>query len=295
MDEEIAKNNELYMKNWISLNPNLKDITFSNNTLYTPDEKINFKNFLVSELLKNNYFYNNKYTLSEKDFIFILKLHVTANDILNDFNTSFANENIGNEYIKNIKLALNYSIEVTTNNQTYRIYSNHYSKILMLYKDLLTKYNDYIPASVFFEELKKFNIDVPYKKIEKNNLNFLDILHKDSNYSSKEINHLEYISKFIFTLLCNEEYICSSAKDLLDIYNYEMNKLSNKTTLSANENFILSLYKKNVSAIEDLERKKEEKEASLKKASSFGFSSLLLIVSSVLFSGFFLALYLIFK
>ena len=54
MDEEIAKNNELYMKNWISLNPNLKDITFSNNTLYTPDEKINFKNYSFKNNIKNN-------------------------------------------------------------------------------------------------------------------------------------------------------------------------------------------------------------------------------------------------
>ena len=84
MNEEISKANEIYINDWVSLNPNLSDLKFENNTIITSSENINLGNFLVADLLTNNYFNNNKYSISKKEFLTILKLHVTADKILND-------------------------------------------------------------------------------------------------------------------------------------------------------------------------------------------------------------------
>ena len=77
--------------NYQILNPNLKNIEFQNNSIISSNEVISLKSFIISDLLKNNYFNDNKYTISLKDFLFIVKLHVASNDILN---TSIKDENI---------------------------------------------------------------------------------------------------------------------------------------------------------------------------------------------------------
>ena len=56
MNEEISKANEIYINDWFSLNPNLNDLKFENNTIITANESINLGNFLVADLLTNNYF-----------------------------------------------------------------------------------------------------------------------------------------------------------------------------------------------------------------------------------------------
>ena len=66
MNEEISKANEIYINDWFSLNPNLNDLKFENNTVVTASESINLGNFLVADLLTNNYFNNNKYSISKK-------------------------------------------------------------------------------------------------------------------------------------------------------------------------------------------------------------------------------------
>lgn len=295
--ENISKINEIFIKEWISLNPNLKNIEFQNNSIISSNEVISLKSFIISDLLKNNYFNDNKYTISLKDFLFIVKLHVASNDILN---TNIKDENIVdvniNEYVKNIKLSSDSKILIITNIKTHAIECNEFNKILMLYSNLTIKYNNYVPFKVLLNEFKKISYTTFYEDSEYNQSKYFILLHKKSDYTMNEMNYLKTISDFIFKLLCNEEYICSQARILLDNYNFEMNKLLNIATPSENEKFLLKLYQRNLNALNGYQQKIQEKEeASFKKASSFGFSSLFLIISSVLLSGFVLALFLILK
>ena len=153
--ENISKINEIFIKDWISLNPNLKNIEFQNNSIISSNEVISLKNFIISDLLKNNYFDANKYTISLREFLFIVKLHVASNDILN---TNIKDENIIddniNEYVKNIKLSSDNKILIITNIKTHAIECNEFNKILMLYSKLTIKYDNYVPFKVLLNEFK---------------------------------------------------------------------------------------------------------------------------------------------
>ena len=82
----------------------------------------------------------------------------------------------------------------------------------------------------------------------------------------------------MFKLLCNEEYLCATALSLLNIYKYEMNNLSNKEITNSNEAYLLDQYDKNIKDLQETQRIAVEKEALSSRASSFGFSSLFLIL-----------------
>lgn len=299
MSEEISKANEFYINDWISLNPNLNDLKFENNSIINQMEKINLENFLVADLLNNNYFRNNKYSMSKKEFLTIIKLHVTSSKILNDIGLKVHKEakKNSNEYIKNIKLSSNGFLTVMTDKNVYQLNCPIFNRVLIIYNNLLEKFNYYIPYDFFYKELKKQNLIIEKEEAQENNnsLKYLDLINKKEEYSLKEYNYLDSISNFIFKLLLNEEYLCSSALNLLNIYKYEMNKLSSKDLLNPNETYILTQYNKNIEALEKLKKTQEEKEALSSRASSFGFSSLFLIISSVLLSGFVLALFLLIK
>lgn len=300
MNEEISKANEIYINDWFSLNHNLNDLKFENNTIVTASESINLGNFLVADLLTNNYFNTNKYSISKKEFLTILKLHVTADKILNDkeVKTPAEKEKDLNEYIINIKLSPNGYLTVITNKEIHQLNCPIFNRVLIIYNELLVKFNYYVPFHIFYEDLKNQNLIVDEKKEKAENENipkYLELLHKQEGYSLKEYNYLNSISSFMFKLLCNEEYLCATALSLLNIYKYEMNNLSNKEIINSNEAYLLDQYDKNIKDLQETQRIAVEKEALSSRASSFGFSSLFLIISSVLLSGFVLALFLILK
>jgi hypothetical protein len=285
MIDAIYEENKRYFNDWISLNPNLYGFSYENNILMTPNnEKINLKYFLVSNLLQNRYFNKNKYSMSAKEFIFIIKINVTANNLINNIDhDKFTNVNV-NEFIVNIKILNNKSLLIKTNVNEYLIDTNNYSNIFLIYSDMLKKYNSYVPLNIFLEELKTLNIKLP-KNSPINETKVIELFDKTDSYTSSEINYIKKISDFIFQLILNQELLCDSAQQLLDIYNTKMNYLASKNNLNDNEKYIYKLYQENIKKLEDIKKENEQKEALQNKASSLGYSSLALILLTVFVFG----------
>jgi hypothetical protein len=285
MIDAIYEENKRYFNDWISLNPNLYGFSYENNILMTPNnEKINLKYFLVSNLLQNRYFNKNKYSMSAKEFIFIIKINVTANNLINNIDhDKFTNINV-NEFIVNIKILNNKSLLIKTNVNEYLIDTNNYSNIFLIYSDMLKKYNSYVPLNIFLEELKTLNIKLP-KNSPINETKVIELFDKTDSYTSSEINYIKKISDFIFQLILNQELLCDSAQQLLDIYNTKMNYLASKNNLNDNEKYIYKLYQENIKKLEDIKKENEQKEALQNKASSLGYSSLALILLTVFVFG----------
>jgi hypothetical protein len=149
---------------------------------------------------------------------------------------------------------------------------------------MLKKYNSYVPLNIFLEELKTLNIKLP-KNSPINETKVIELFDKTDSYTSSEINYIKKISDFIFQLILNQELLCDSAQQLLDIYNTKMNYLASKNNLNDNEKYIYKLYQENIKKLEDIKKENEQKEALQNKASSLGYSSLALILLTVFVFG----------
>ena len=103
------------------------------------------------------------------------------------------------------------------------------------------------------------------------------------------------ISKFMAQLLYYSNYLVEDAHQLLNIYIQHMGdlKFSDKEK-TEREKFALELYSKYQDEyqayLEKEQREAEKEEARLLRASSIGYSSIVLIITSVLFTGILIAM-----
>lgn len=294
METEIFKANDSYVKNWISLNPNLKGFNYKNNILICPDGKeINFKNFLVSELLNNQYFKNNVYTLSSKEFITIIKLHVYSDYILNDLiYTSRSESSItNNEYIKNVKInSKGYATIITSENNVYEIEDVPANEVLMTYTLLFSQTN-YLPLNellknIHKENTKDENIDDFSNSIL--NIKFFYLINSSLPLNSKESEYIVSKSKFIYYLLINQDLLTGCAQHLLDLYNIELNRIASLKNPNISQQLALHSYKKNLADFDNYKKEQEKKEVIKPLKVSNGYTSLFIILTSIIVTGFFL-------
>ena len=297
MDNDIYKLNYAYLENWISLNPNLKNITYFNNILKTPSgEEIDLKNFLVSELLNNEYFKNNKYSMRESEFIKIIKLHTGSENILNDLvYKESENSKDNNEYVKNVKLnKLGNAVIITSELNNYEIKDVPANKVLFAYHSLIQESN-YLPLNDLLKKINKEDLIIKSTAAVQYiysilNIKFFNLINSDNSLNIKESNYIQSKSKFMFYLLLYQDLLTGNAKKLLDMYNVELNRISSLNKISIAQKYALHFYNKNLEALENLKKEQEKKEAVAMHRASNGYTSLILLLFSVLVTGIFITI-----
>lgn len=278
MKEEIFKENRIFISEWIKLNPNFKGLSYDNNVLKLNDDTyIDLKTFLVSDLLKNDYFKNNIYSMSLQEFIKIIKFHIAAEKILNN---EQQNVNKIVEYVKNIKINEQGLAVILTKDSKIIINDLEARVVLSKYNSLLLKFNHDVPLN---ELLKSLNKEIKLKN-NNSNLNFFDLLLREEELNTDEYTFITHISNIIFKLLNNEHLLVENARHLLDIYLIEMNKLKNSNRLTPAQKYALKLYDECLLSIEEKNKKNEESN-SLNSSLNYGYSTLYIILTSVIISG----------
>lgn len=268
MNNSIYEENKKFIFQWINFNPNFNGLEFKNNILKYKDMEIDLKTFLVSELLNNKYFVNNVYTMKINEFLKIINLHVKSILISAQNNEQYCYED--DEYIKNIKINSLKRAMIITNKREIELMGINANDVLNKYSLLLLKDNYYVSLN---ELLDKNNNDT-------NNL-FFRLLQNDNELGISEYNYIKHVSNFIFQLNDNEYVLVDKAKNLLNTYMFEMNKLKQLSVLNHAQKFALKLYDNYIKILEEEHKKNEELNA-LNSSHSYGYSSLVLIITSVI-------------
>lgn len=261
MGKDIFLENYKFISHWINLNPNLKKLVFINNVIKYEHEEIDLKYFLVSELLNNEYFINNIYSMSKNEFLKIVKLHTVSEEILKN----------NNEYIKHIKINEKGKPVIVTNKQNILISEFKANDVISKYNYLLLSNNYYVPVNTLLKEL---NLDASSCNI------FFNIFLPKDELNNSEYKYIEEISKFIFTLNDNEHLIVGNAKFLLNKYMIEINSLKYIDSLTPAQKYALTLYEDYIKILENESKKNEETKSY--SSSSYGYSTLWMIIASVI-------------
>lgn len=288
MSNAIFKENKKFISQWISLNPNFKDLEFQNNILTYRESQIDLKTFLVSELLNNEYFINNIYIMKPNEFLNIIEWHVKSISILNPKEEKNTDRTV--DYIKHIKInPLNRAL-VITDKENIEITDMSASDVLSKYSLLLLKYNYYVPLTELLKALNKED-----EKTKSSN-SFFELLSKDGVLSVSEYNYIRNVSNFIFKLNDNEHMLVGKARDLLDFYIFEINELKQVEDLKETEDlkqvkkltpaqeYALKLFNQYMQLLEE-EKKKNEESENLNSSHNYGYSSISLIITSILATG----------
>ena len=94
----------------------------------------------------------------------------------------------------------------------------------------------------------------------------------------------------MFYLLLYQDLLTGNAKKLLDMYNVELNRISSLSKISIAQKYALHFYNKNLEALENLKKEQEKKEAVAMHRASNGYTSLILLLFSVLVTGIFITI-----
>lgn len=276
MSESIFKENNKFMIQWFSLNPNFKGLEFQNNILKYNGTDIDLKTFLVSELLTNEYIRNNIYTMKANEFFKIIKLHVEAISILEN-NQSEEEKKDNIEYIKNVKINSIGHCVIITNDNEIELLNTNVNEVVQKYNSLLLKCNYYVPVN---DLLKALNI--PQKKKDPiTSFDFFDLLHKEKDEANMtELNYVKYISNFIFVLNDNEHLLVDKAKYLLKYYTLEINSLKLEENLTSIQKYALKLYDSYIEILENENKKNEE--ANYSSSKNYGYSTFWMIFACVM-------------
>ena len=290
MGIDISKLNYMYLKEWMNLNPKLKNLRFNDNTIVpsSDDAKpIPLGSFLLQDLLYNPAFSKNIYTMSEKSFIKILLLHRKAQIILDDtikFNDT--------DYIRYIYANDNGYAVLLTSGMDEIVVNSDINSVLKEYDKLLEQYANYVPVSAVlakFSKYKKRNAD---GSVNITNIKFFDLLNKDK-LTEKRKAYITKISDFIYTLFVNQDYLVGDAKDLFNKYIYVLESINNYDTKTELQQYACDKYKRikddYSSLIDEIFEKERKEEVSLVRTPS-GYSSIVLIITSIIISGLFIAM-----
>ena len=270
MEKSIETQNKDFMIYWIEKNPNFNGINFYNNSIvFRNNVTVNLGNFLISSLLNNQ---NIKQQINSMEEFLFQKI-ISANTEVYNYMNSIDNDG---EYIINIRLAPTNNAVLITTNKT----ENKAIKDLKPF-DVLRAFNslsrnpgnNYITIENLYKKLNKTYIPEGKKDID-----FFDLINTDRELSLAEINSINDFSHYMYNLMCYQDYLIGDAKKLLELYNHKMVLLLNNEELNDNQKYALKLYNDNLSAYNF----KLEKETSHQRKASSGFSSLVLIIISVL-------------
>lgn len=280
MSKDVFSTNFPYLHEWIQINPNLKDFSYVNNILYSPNgEAIDLQDFLVSTLLENSYFSHNKYTIDADSFLNIIKMHVHAEEIINKDSLE------SNEFITNITINKEGYAVIITPFEKYVIFNLEAKKVIAQYTLLLNEYNNFVPLKVLLQKLKGYSPKI----------NLFDLMNSSTPLDKNQQNLLNDFLEFLPTLLANQEFLAGNAKRLLNLFIIEITRLSSLESLNENQKYVLHCYEQNIRQAELLRQEEEQKEALSRKKASYGFGSLALILTSIIATGFILAYLLLFS
>lgn len=282
MPEDISRLNDMYFNEWKKINPNLKNIIFSNNVIISTNGKLPLGSLILSDLLYNSSFKNEIYTMTEEKFIKILRIHRKAKSVLGDI-VEFKDE----QYIKHIYADASNNAVVVSNDLSEIPLNSNINNVLSIYNTLLEIYNNYVPVSAIIREFDKNKV---YSS-SVYNVKFFYLINSNSKLSDKHKDYIYKISNFIYELFSYQDYLVGDAKELLAkyIFNLEnINLIGNKTET---QKYALTLYqqisKNYLNTIANIYQQETEKEA---HRASLGYSSIVLIVTSVLITGILIAM-----
>ena len=280
MTGSIEEQNRKFIIDWIEKNPNFSghnsdpnsSLNFYDNTIIFGNGKtIKLGNFLVSSLLNNPSIGYNIYSMNQSLFYQIMY----ANTGLYDY---YVSNDLNPEYVEKIELTTwGTSYIITNKNKNNKNAKNDEinevkpSELLLIYRSLKEKYNNYVPVSDLYKKINKV-----YISNEKKDIIFFDLINKDEVLSQKDTKYINDFSNYMYTALCYQDYLVGDAKNCFDLYRYRMNNLIRKNNLNENQKIALKCYETNLEAFE-----LKQKEASYEMKASLGFSSLALIIVSV--------------
>ncbi len=285
--DNINISNYHFLKEWISLNPNFVGLEYStNNYLISGKVNIFLKDFLVEELLNNEYFKNNIYSMSKEEFINIIKIHVQSQSLLNSSENNLSeNLNINNsDYIRKISINDNSKALIITSSGNNLVINNvPYSKVVSVYSDEVEKCNYYVPVKYFLSKI-----------IDSDKIKYFELINSSKDINIEQLNYLRSFEKFMGILLKNEDKIIGSAKDLLDMYKRNLFSLSLLENLNSNQKKAVNTYYDIINSYIDSKNKETEKEEQVYNRSSVGYSSLALLLSVIFIAGFAIAFLILF-
>ena len=302
MENEIYKANSIYIDTWIKLNPNLKGFIYENNILKIPNgDKINLQSFLVADLLNNPYFKNNALTISANEFLKIIKLHVGSENILNDLVFQKKDKIQNGEYVKAVKIS-NYgnAIIITSESKIYEIKDMFANEVLIEYQYLIKNHGNYVSLIDLLKRINKEELidkSVPSNQplLKLTNIKFFNLINSNSALNLRDNNYIQTKSKFMFYLLLNQDLLAGNSQKLLDMYNFELNRIASLSELNTNQQYALHYYKNIIEALDNY-----KKEATNIHRASNGYTSLILLypskvtisnsLSSVIMTGIFLSI-----
>lgn len=281
MSKDVFSTNFPYLHEWIQINPNLKDFSYVNNILYSPNgEAIDLQDFLVSTLLENSYFSHNKYTINADSFLNIIKMHVHAEEIINKDSLE------SNEYVKYVTINKEGYAVIVTSSEKYVIFNLKAQDVIAEYTLLIKPYTNFVPLKVLLQNLKGFTPQP----------NLFKIMNSSAPLDKKQQKLLNDFLEFLLTLLANQELLVGNAKKLLELFMLEINRLyAIEDSLNENQKYVLHCYEQYIKQADFLRQEEEQKEALSRKKASYGFGSLALILTSIIATGFILAYLLLFS
>lgn len=266
MNKYIYDENYKFINDWINNNPNFKSIIFDNNILIDSlGIKINLENYLVSNLLKSEYFKNNIYKMDENTFFKAVRLNLKAFKIFNGNIENITND----EKINNVRIDQKGKAVAETENSKVEITDHTALKVLSTYTSLIANDTIHIPLSTLLKSL--------------NNNKFYELINSSLDLSKEDYDYINEYSNYMLELLQNEELLTDETKKLLYDYQFSMNSLTN-INRNSNQNVALNIYIDNLRLYnkEESIKQKDEETLNLKVSSSLGYSSLVLIVTSVI-------------
>ena len=273
MLQNVEYKNYLFLTEWIDNNPNLRNIIFKDNTIISSNgKKIQLGDFLISYMLNNLDFRNEITTMDEDKFIWLVDVQCKAKKILSDSSSS-----ISDDYIKTIYgNDEGYAVLITSNNKKVTI-KKPLSMVSNKYYSMLDEYDNYVPVDALLSELS-----IRQKKYD---IKFFDLLNKAGQLSDEDKEYIDYVSDFVSQLLLAQDYLVEDAKDLLSKYVSYLRGISLSDKQNEAQAYALKLYEKYANEYTNslLKIYKEElkKEAQLNRA-SYGYSSIVLLVASVI-------------
>ena len=259
MDSNFFQKNNLIINNWISTNPNFKGILFEKNIIKFPNgTKINLNDYLLSNILQNEYINNNINNFDINTLLNILDINIRAFKISNT-------HSIPNDLkIKNVKINNNGKAIAETNKNNIEINGHKALNVLNTYTKLIINDTIHIPVSKLLKSL--------------NDNKYYELINSTNSLKKIDLNYLINYTSFMKKLLINEKYLDNNAKSLLNNYQFIMLNLTTKNNISENEKIALEYY--NDLFNKDDNSPQKEKESNILD-SSLGFSSITLIGISV--------------
>ena len=266
MKDSIEIQNKNFILHWINYNPNFKNITYNNHIIkFSNGDEINLYDFLILSLLDNPKIKQSIYTMDELLFKKIIYTNVEIYKFMNPLNNV-------EEYIKHIKITPRSTIYITTSNSNIEIEDAKPLEVLQIYNNLSKVSNGYVSMKSLLRKLNK-----PYNSNYKKDINFFELINSNRELDLTELSYVNYFSKYMYDLMCFQDYLVGDAKKTLELYNHKMAVLSIAENLNKNQRRALNLFNDNIQAY----NLKLEKETIPERKASYGFSSLVLIIVSV--------------